>query len=36
VNGSALEEGDGGAVSGEDGLTFLGHEPAEVLVFDLA
>jgi hypothetical protein len=31
-----LKEGDGGAVSGEDALAFLGQEPAEVLVFDLA
>jgi redox-sensitive bicupin YhaK (pirin superfamily) len=36
VNGSALGEGDGGAVSGEDRLAFLGQQPAEVLVFDLA
>jgi quercetin 2,3-dioxygenase len=36
VNGIVLKVGDGGAVSGEDGLTFLGQEPAEVLVFDLA
>ena len=28
-------EGDGGAVSGEDRLAFLGQQPAEVLVFDL-
>jgi redox-sensitive bicupin YhaK (pirin superfamily) len=36
VNGSALGEGDGGAVSGEDPLAFIGQQPAEVLVFDLA
>jgi len=36
VNGTALGEGDGGAVSGEDRLAFAGKEPAEVLVFDLA
>jgi redox-sensitive bicupin YhaK (pirin superfamily) len=36
VNGTELGEGDGGAVSGEDRLAFLGQQPAEVLVFDLA
>jgi len=36
VNGTALREGDGAAVSGEDRLAFLGQKPAEVLVFDLA
>jgi redox-sensitive bicupin YhaK (pirin superfamily) len=36
VNGTSLREGDGAAVSGEDRLLFLGREPAEVLVFDLA
>jgi len=36
VNGIVLEAGDGGAVSGADGLTFLGREPPEVLVLDLA
>jgi redox-sensitive bicupin YhaK (pirin superfamily) len=36
VNGTPLREGDGAAVSGEDRLLFLGREPAEVLVFDLA
>jgi quercetin 2,3-dioxygenase len=35
VNGTELGEGDGGAVSGEDRLAFLGQQPAEVLVFDL-
>jgi redox-sensitive bicupin YhaK (pirin superfamily) len=35
VNGTVLGEGDGGAVSDEAGLTFLGQQPAEVLVFDL-
>lgn len=35
VNGTVLGEGDGGAVSGEDRLAFLGQQPAEVLVFDL-
>jgi redox-sensitive bicupin YhaK (pirin superfamily) len=36
VNGTVLREGDGGAVSGEHRLGFLGREAAEVLVFDLA
>ncbi len=36
VNGTALREGDGAAVSGERGLQFLGGEAAEVLTFDLA
>ena len=36
VNGKALSEGDGAAVSGEDGVTLAGQGPAEVLVFDLA
>jgi len=36
LNGTVLREGDGAAVSGEDGLTLVGQQPAEVLVFDLA
>jgi hypothetical protein len=36
VNGTALGEGDGGAVSDEDRLELAGHDTAEVLVFDLA
>lgn len=36
VNGTALREGDGAAVSEEGSLTFLGQEAAEVLIFDLA
>jgi redox-sensitive bicupin YhaK (pirin superfamily) len=36
LNGSALREGDGAAVTGEEGLRFVGDEPAEVLLFDLA
>ena len=36
LNGSALREGDGAAVTGEEGLRFLGDKPAEVLLFDLA
>jgi redox-sensitive bicupin YhaK (pirin superfamily) len=36
VNGTALNEGDGAAVSGEDALSLAGEGPAEVLVFDLA
>jgi redox-sensitive bicupin YhaK (pirin superfamily) len=36
LNGSGLREGDGAAVTGEEGLRFLGDDPAEVLLFDLA
>ena len=36
VNGKALGEGDGAAVSGEKAVTLAGRTPAEVLVFDLA
>jgi hypothetical protein len=36
VNGAALREGDGAAVSAEETLAFLGARAAEVLVFDLA
>ena len=36
VNGKALGEGDGAAVSGEDGVTLAGQGAGEVLVFDLA
>ena len=36
VNGTALQEGDGAAVTGEDALTLTGQDQAEVLVFDLA
>ena len=36
VNGKALGEGDGAAISGEDALTLVGQGPGEVLVFDLA
>jgi redox-sensitive bicupin YhaK (pirin superfamily) len=36
VNGTTLREGDGGAISGESRLDFLGQQAAEVLVFDLA
>ena len=36
VNGKALGEGDGAAVSGEDGVTLVAQGPGEVLVFDLA
>jgi hypothetical protein len=36
VNGKALGEGDGAALSGEDGITLAGNQAAEVLVFDLA
>jgi quercetin 2,3-dioxygenase len=36
VNGKALGEGDGAAVSEEDGITLAGQGPSEVLVFDLA
>jgi redox-sensitive bicupin YhaK (pirin superfamily) len=36
LNGIRLGEGDGAAVAGEDSLRFLGQQPAEVLLFDLA
>ena len=36
VNGTALGEGDGAAVSGEESLSFVGQAGAEVLMFDLA
>lgn len=36
LNGTVLREGDGAAVSGEEAIQFLGQQPAEVLLFDLA
>src|SRR5262245_54430358 len=36
VNGTSLRQGDGAAISGEESLSLVGSEPAEVLVFDLA
>jgi hypothetical protein len=36
VNGKVLGEGDGAAISGEDGVGLAAAGPAEVLVFDLA
>jgi redox-sensitive bicupin YhaK (pirin superfamily) len=36
VNGKALREGDGAALSGEDSVSLSGLGPGEVLVFDLA
>ena len=36
VNGTALGEGDGAAVSGEDAIALTSQGPSEVLVFDLA
>ncbi len=36
VNGRALREGDGAALTGEESLRLRGEEPAEVLLFDLA
>lgn len=36
VNGTALETSDGLAVSDEQSLTLVGHQPAEVMLFDLA
>jgi len=36
VNGKALGEGDGAAISGEDAVALTGQGPGEVLVFDLA
>jgi hypothetical protein len=34
--GTRLAEGDGAAVASEPGLAFVGEQPAEVLVFDMA
>jgi quercetin 2,3-dioxygenase len=36
MNGKTLKAGDGAAVSGEESLSFVGRDRAEVLVFDLA
>jgi redox-sensitive bicupin YhaK (pirin superfamily) len=36
VNGHALSEGDGAAVTGRDAVALAGTGSAEVLVFDLA
>jgi quercetin 2,3-dioxygenase len=36
VNGSHLASGDGASVSGEEALTLVGRDQAEVLLFDLA
>lgn len=36
LNGVALKQGDGAAVSGESAVTITAQEPAEVLLFDLA
>lgn len=36
LDGGALRQGDGAAVSGEPGLAITGQEPAEILLFDLA
>ncbi len=36
VNGTALAEGDGAAISDEEKLTIVANAPAEVLFFDLA
>ncbi|MGE5344674.1 MAG: pirin family protein, partial [Acidithiobacillales bacterium] len=36
LNGVDIHEGDGAAVSEENGLSFLGDQASEVLVFDLA
>jgi redox-sensitive bicupin YhaK (pirin superfamily) len=35
LNGQALSEGDGAAVTGEERLQLQGQDEAEVLVFDL-
>ena len=35
MNGTVLREGDGAAVTRQEGLKFVGQEPAELLVFDL-
>jgi redox-sensitive bicupin YhaK (pirin superfamily) len=36
MNGKTLKTGDGAAVSGEESLSFVGRDAAEVLLFDLA
>jgi hypothetical protein len=36
VNGTALAEGDGAAISNEEKVTIAANAPAEVLFFDLA
>ena len=36
INGQALEQSDGAAISGEESLIITGREPSEVLLFDLA
>jgi redox-sensitive bicupin YhaK (pirin superfamily) len=36
INDTALEAGDGAAVSNESELVFCANEPAEFLLFDLA
>lgn len=36
LNGQALKQGDGAAISNEQALTLTGTEPAEILLFDLA
>jgi hypothetical protein len=35
VNGLALEEGDGAAITEESAVRVLAEKPSEVLVFDL-
>jgi redox-sensitive bicupin YhaK (pirin superfamily) len=36
VNGTALAEGDGAAISSEEKVTIVANAPAEVLFFDIA
>ena len=36
INGENLQQGDGAMINGESELKLLGHEPSEVLLFDLA
>jgi redox-sensitive bicupin YhaK (pirin superfamily) len=36
INGQALKQGDGAAISGERELKITGKEPSEILLFDLA
>jgi hypothetical protein len=35
MNGTVLREGDGAAVTGQEGLQFVAQNGTEVLVFDL-
>ncbi|MND03552.1 Quercetin 2,3-dioxygenase [compost metagenome] len=36
VNGAALEEGDGAAITGETSLAITASAPSEIMLFDMA